>query len=1228
MKKNTRKQFFPKLRFYSCLVFIALTIFLIFEYEHVTLKPLQSEMPIELPTYATENNERIAIISNSESRIIIMDNTKKMLFDMKAEKKSAAFTMAQFVALDDKNKIYILDSDFGGSQKDNIESIKRYSENGEFEQIIYENRYINDRFIITKGKIAGLTYFENKIYIIRLEDTGFFLEAIDTNDGYISKRTFFAYPNAFRDLTYSFINVKNSRIAFTSKAGSVLQYNFSGELLHEYHESQEQRVLPWGIVSDEDNNLIYTDIFNGTIVSINTYYDTKTILKQINEDESAYYRLNYKNKKIYAASADNTLVLDSLNGENLLIDTYTYKDSTRNFKCFLFTALILDFIAALFLIACIFIFISKKHTSHSFKLILAVGFSITAGASLASFFIISEMNKTYNQNVFKDLENISRLISPVVDTDIIKSLQVPSDYNNPDFIEQKEKINTLFSNLKLNGEHVYQIIYGIYDGKVCVLHDLESSAGIFYPSFNFKDSIYEKVVETKSYQHVDELIDSAGSWFFVCGPILDENNEVVALIETGYDMQMVQEHNRTMLIQTMLIVISAAIALLFTLIEIILVSGAYKKTKQEHSMQRRLVFHPEFTRIVTFIMFTVSNLPTAFLPIYASRLYVPMFNLPRELVITMPFIADMGFAALALFIVPLIIRSVGVKKIALLSTILIVTANALCFLATNTIFLTFAYALTGFAGGAMLLVINTIIGAQKKTENVNSGFANFNAGYLAGINVGLIFGSGMAQFFDYRIVYLLSTLTAIGMLALILYSVRSTLIQPIYEASIAVPRKGGTKDRSVFKFICEPLVFASLIFLLLPYAASMSFTSYFMPVFALDNGLSESNIGQLMLLSGLFAILFGTSLCDYLQEKVPAKIVIAAALSLNIFSIFLFSLNVSVIMLITTILIMAVANIFALTYIQTYYAGLFRYAKVSSTKALSIYSAVENIAMAMGPTIFSFILTFNIEFGMKLVSFVLGGCLVLYYVISAVFRKGTKGLEEIEVAYGLNSTATTEENIKTMTTAAEDAVYFLEDQVHDLNESVIEARFLADAARDMLEIHTESLKAAEDRARKAQDAAQKAEATRVAVVTAAEATEAAIAAASAAEAAAEKAAEEVLAAEAAEKAAREASEASVASKALADQTLKAAEEAASLAVSSAAEASEDAIDCALMASQIGPSEAAEKAKTVEAVAASLMAKADTVKAEFVEGKDGSLSVTLSEKEAVSSGKKRKSKKNS
>jgi predicted MFS family arabinose efflux permease len=641
-------------------------------------------------------------------------------------------------------------------------------------------------------------------------------------------------------------------------------------------------------------------------------------------------------------------------------------------------------------------------------MILLTGVCIAFGAVIASVLIINRMNQQYSRKTFTDLENISRLITAEIDPSVLTALASPSDYDSAEYLAFKEFLTARFSRLQFEGERIYLLILMRHDTNLNVMCDLESSIGTYYPLDVYTDGPYKDAYESGEYVHVSGEVTSEGSWLFVCGPIFDREGRVIALIETGYNMRSVLEQTRMIVIQTSLIVIVAAVAFLLIIIEFIIIFSAYTKNKLEMAAGPLQMaespgehpFHPELLRALVFFLFMVNNLEAALLPMYAVNLYKPLFNLPKEFVVTLPIMADLMSAALALLIVPVLLELAGLKRISILAVIFIFIGNMLCFIADNTIYLTVAHVFTGFSGGALLLVINTIIGAQRDIKNVNSGFAHFNASYLAGVNVGVVLGSILAQFFAYRTVYLFSTILALMLAGVTIFSIRSKTVNYIYNVQV---RREKSKGRMA-KFLFNPVVIATLFFLVMPYAVSLSFTSYFMPIYSIENGLTESNIGQLILLNGLFAILFGTSLCGYVSTKAPIKVIIALSLFVNAGAIYLFSLNMSIAMLIVVMVILAMVNVFALTNIQTYYAVLYQNTKISSSKALGIYSAVENMSMAAGPVVFSYLASGSTGLGLKFVSGILVASLLLFILVS-----GALGGKKLSAAAGTGETSGTGE---------------------------------------------------------------------------------------------------------------------------------------------------------------------------------------------------------------------------
>ena len=1027
-----------KIKWIVSVLFLIIAVVLFLNKEDIAFQPWLEEQPMEWIGYASGNGEAIAVIVDAAETIVVINNDGELLYKIHAgTDTSRSFVSAELVELDGNNNLYVYDKIFGGAFEESTERILKYSPEGKFLGIIYSYSYINEDFIISKGKISGMAPLGDTLYLARLEHEGFYLECVYTKEqDEFRTHAFVEYPDAFRDLAFCRINTITQRLVWTTKSGTILQYSFSGGLIKEI--VADDNMAPYMSVSDNDNNFIYTDILNCEIAFLDGITGEKTTLFQRPmSDGMFYYYINNNNNKTYASyNSDDVLVIDS-NGECTDIDTYFFSGEVVRTRYIFFFTGIAGIILLLFILVLFALFLSKQKTSGVFKQILLVALCIVFGASISSLIILREMQNKNTENTFNELEKISKLMAASIDMSIISSVESPRQYDSEEYKLFSEHIKSLFSELPFDGKQVYIMIWMERDGVIYSMYDLEDALGTLYPLGEYEDSYVEEVYTTREYNHYIEHLPS-GTWEYVMGPIFDNNGNILGAIETGYNIKLVEEENRTMMIQVALIVIATTVAFLLIVIECLLMLDAYNKNKDEltgnsitelkpnmlkciislllHSYEKNTVkdksaailprlaspvirylinsykanfssvFHPELLRAAAFFMFFSANFATALLPIYAAGLYIPVYNLPREFIVTLPFTSNVVFMLIALLIIPGILGKIGAKKISLAAAIVFLTGNIFCVISENIIHLSIAYGLMGLACGTFGLIFNTIIGSQKNAEDMNSGFAHLNASYLAGVNVGVVFGSIIAQFFPYRTVFWFASGMALLFLTIIVFSLRSKHIRHYYDVQYV--KQKNVKKFALARFMLKPVVICILLLTLMPFVVSISFMEYFMPIFGTEQGLGEANIGQLMLLNGLFAILFGASLCKLVSKKVPILLAILCPLLLDAGAIYLFSLNVSVSMLIVTIILLAIVNIFASTNIQTYYTLLYQREGISSVNALSAYSVIENMSMAIGPIVFSYILANEIGAGMKILSVTMLGCIIVFGVVSWLSTAG------------------------------------------------------------------------------------------------------------------------------------------------------------------------------------------------------------------------------------------------
>jgi hypothetical protein len=472
--------------------------------------------------------------------------------------------------------VYVLDKAFGGAFDNNVERVVKYSPAGKFLGEVYRYEYVNESYIITKGKISGMAYYQGTLYLVCLEKNGFYLERAETAEGGKTETiAFFSYPQA-RDLQFFHINPGDELLAVTTKSGVIKQYDFSGALKAEW--PLENNTLPNMVISADRGNLIYTEILNSQITAINGPNGAHTPLFT-SPDGSSYFYIDYHDGTFYAAAYDHILIRRG-NGSFERVDSYSYGQGAIILRWALFLAGILDALILLGLLVFLVRFIAARKFTKTAKRIINMGLCIFIGAILASFLIVDEMTKRYNESIFANLENVSRLIAATIDGDILTSIESPSQYDSGEYLELRNSLESLFSRLQFRGEKVYQLIAVDRNGLKYLMYDLENSVGAFLPLGEVTPD-EQSVYDTKQSVH-GAVLTSSGGWLYVLGPIFDKNREVAALIETGLELSSVQKQIRNMVIQTIVIIFAVTLVIFLIVIAYILISGGIAKKRKEN----------------------------------------------------------------------------------------------------------------------------------------------------------------------------------------------------------------------------------------------------------------------------------------------------------------------------------------------------------------------------------------------------------------------------------------------------------------------------------------------------------------------------------------------------------------------------------------------------------------------------------------------------------------------
>lgn len=260
------------------------------------------------------------------------------------------------------------------------------------------------------------------------------------------------------------------------------------------------------------------------------------------------------------------------------------------------------------------------------------------------------------------------------------------------------------------------------------------------------------------------------------------------------------------------------------------------------------------------------------------------------------------------------------------------------------------------------------------------GFSLITTGTFAGTNCGIIIGTLITEQYGYSTIFFISALMA-GLLLL--------FVMLIYKKDTIVAEKEKEgKNIHLLEFLRNRFTWGYFLFAMLPYYIFASFVYYFMPLYAEQEGISETNIGVITLVYGVMTAYLTSLTTEKITKKVGTRFAIMIASLVTIASLVLFILKPSISTIILVVLVMGIADSFGYSALSSYFSEIKAVKQYGEENALGISGVVEGISSTIAPFIFATALLAGIQMGMILISIGFGVCVVMFLVTSIGEKKG------------------------------------------------------------------------------------------------------------------------------------------------------------------------------------------------------------------------------------------------
>lgn len=892
------------------------------------------------------------------------------------------FSKATDVVCDGQGNVYVHDTVIEQGVRVTSERVAVYRPDGTFVGDIFSYEY---KEAPLSPNIVGMVSQEDGIICFVRGKNGYTkLEAVMGEDGVYEGNTEQDYLLADADVYLNSVtwNSVLNMPCYVTFDGKVFAYEPEGtdRLLYDSDTSEELSV-PYQISCDQGGMLYVTDLGKRRILKIDP--ETQAVVELSEEDSRKDEQIAYTVDAGFGIMACTSDAVKLWEGE----DVRYISSAAPAFRWraagigFWLSIVILSVILLILLVWGIKYVINSATKFTRIVVAMVVGV-MTVGLMFVGI-LLPQFMKQITDSVFSRAQLASALTAKRIPHDSFERLNRPSDFMQEDYLAVKDCVEEIFLMEDESISEFYCTMYSVKDdGLIVRSYTLENEGTIYPYDWEYEGSEEQSVLTSKKgktfiYQATE------GSYLFVLNPLLDGEGNAVGLIEVGTDLDTVVRESYRLIADMFITVLAMMVAVILLVMEVIYFARGRSEMKEQRQRGMKPSVQPEILRMITFLIFFLTNLATSFLPVYAMKISgnAQTFGLPAEVLAAIPISAEVLSGAIFSILGVGICEKLGNGKAVVLGGIAFTLGFGLRVI-PNIWVLTLGNCLLGLGWGIILLLVNTRIAMMPDKEK-DEGFSHYNAAGLNGVNGGVVLGGFLVQWVSYNALFIITTVLSLLVLGL----AKKYLSEMETEETAEENAASGT---GTARFLFQPGIIGYFVLLLTPLIACGYYLNYMYPIIGAEWGLSETNIGYSYLLNGLCVMLLSGTLTNAFHAKKRQGLVLSVLLYVLAFVVVAMYQNIPA--LFVAMVLLGISDSFGLPLLTSYYTDDEMVERYGYDRAMGVYSLFENGAQAAGSFVFSYVLLIGVKRGMLLVSGVLAVTLALFVLMSSVvIRKKRKG---------------------------------------------------------------------------------------------------------------------------------------------------------------------------------------------------------------------------------------------
>lgn len=953
------------------LIFIITGVFFYFNSQWMFKNPNEKIQLNSVVKSDMDDKKNLYVLNESGSELVKINNNDQIVFSESLEEYGAA---KDIIVIGESIYIRTVDVEKSGYRVAG-DKIIMYSTNGKYLKTVYENVYDTPQVVTD---IMGLYSVDNQFMYIKSQNDNFTL--YDENSEIVKK---YELDESNRILNSIAISREGKDTYYCRLNGKIYKYvdGVNDLLLYDAADAGELSI-PRSLTIDEDRNLYFSDIARREVFCLNESGDVELV--QEYEEGTDFYEKDI----CYYVEGNNGLK----SGSGYVVKIYdeeeiryvwqvTYMAKIKLLCVIGWICVAVDSIIAIYIFVKLSVLAKKRMSKYGKMALIAVGV-VGAIALVFTGIVMPPFKSLLLNQMFNQAQVLSESAVYVLDKEAIKEINSPDDYDGEAYAIVRESMNNLFLSGSESTSDFYVQIYTIQqENIITVTYCLQEDTGAVYPyDWAFEGSDEEMILNSKTGKTYSSTKSSEGSYLFVLNPILDDEGNAIGLIEVGTDLSNFQNEYMNLLWNLLINIAAITVVVVLIIIEVLaFLEGREEYIKRKHE-DKYVILPNGLLRVLVFIIFFVTNLSTGFLPNYAMKISSDNQVIPKEILAAIPISAEVIVGAIFSIWGTYVIKKLGEKRATFISSVGIVAGFALR-LIPNIWVLTIGNALIGAGWGILLLIVNTMIALKDEEEEKDSGFADYSAAALNGVNCGVVFGGLLTNWFSYRLIFVFS---AVISLTILFYSKKYLSKEILRHAEDRQEKSKEKQEISFVRFIFNGKILSYFVMIVIPIIACGYFLNYMFPILGSEYGLSDVNISYGYLLNGICVICLSGVLTRLFSNKVDKRLSLIISVLLYAVAFLTVAHFQNIYSILAALILLGISDSFGLPIQTGYYTDLEIVKKYGYDKAIGIYSLFENSAQAAGSFVFSFVLIFGVSTGLNIVTGVIVILSFIFLLISMI----------------------------------------------------------------------------------------------------------------------------------------------------------------------------------------------------------------------------------------------------